>query len=130
MILLVDDDEAVRKFVRLILERAGYGVTEAANAAEALRYVETHAPPPELLLTDIVMPGMNGIALAARAHKLQPALHVLFMSGFAQDFARELSGCVCVSKPFKEAELLSAVQAAIGRPSAEGSASPEAGKTH
>ena len=122
MILVVDDDADIRRFVGYILERAGYTVVAAADAAEALRFVETHEPPPELLLTDIVMPDMTGISLAARAHKLQPGLHVLFMSGFADDFARELSGCICVSKPFKEAELLTAVQSAIGRPSGQSEA--------
>jgi two-component system cell cycle response regulator CpdR len=114
MILVVDDDANVRQFVRLALEDAGYSVTAAASADEAWRILQQS--PPDLLLTDIVMPGANGLVLAARAHKLKPDLHVIFMTGFAQEYHDELSGSVCLSKPFSIATLLSAVESAIGHP--------------
>jgi CheY-like chemotaxis protein len=120
VIVLVDDEAAVRRFVRSILERAGNVVIEAPLAEDALREIEKQESLPDLLLTDIVMPGMNGIMLAAQAHKRWPGLHVLFMSGFAQDYAADLSGSVCLSKPFKAGELVAAVQSAIGA-STEGS---------
>jgi two-component system, cell cycle sensor histidine kinase and response regulator CckA len=113
LILVVDDEVTVRRFVRALLEQAGHTVLEAACGDDALALLRDQAPLPELMLTDIVMPGMNGIALAARAHKLAPNLHVVFMSGFTQDYASELTGSVCLSKPFKPAELLSTVHSAL-----------------
>ncbi len=112
-ILVVDDEPAIRHFVRSILEHAGHEVIDASQGEEALGILQGAAPPPDLLLTDIVMPGMNGIMLAAQAHHFVPGLHVIFMSGFSQDFADELSGSVCLSKPFKPAELIAAIQAAV-----------------
>lgn len=113
MILVVDDESTIRRFVRAILERSGHSVMEAALGEEALGLLRAQVPAPDLLLTDIVMPGMNGLALAAQAHKIVPGLHVIFMSGFAQDYTSELTGSVCVSKPFKPAELVSAVHSAL-----------------
>ena len=113
MILVVDDESGVRRFVRSILERAGHEVVEAPAGEEALGILRDVAREPDLLLTDIVMPGMNGLALAAQAHKIIPGLHVLFMSGFAQDYTDELTGSVCVAKPFTAAQLISAVRSAL-----------------
>jgi two-component system cell cycle sensor histidine kinase/response regulator CckA len=119
-ILLVDDEPTMLRLCRQILELGGYEVLPAGNAAEALRLLENSTV--DLLLTDIVMPGMNGITLAAHAHQKWPGIPVLFMSGFSQDYATDLSGSVCVSKPFKPADLLAAVHAALGRgPSADSS---------
>jgi CheY-like chemotaxis protein len=116
VILVVDDEAEIRKLVRLLTERAGYRVREASNADDALRILQEGAPPPNLLLTDIVMPGMSGLGLAARAHHLQPSLPVIFMTGFANEYQAELSGSVCLRKPFKAAELLTAIQDVIGPP--------------
>jgi len=113
LILVVDDEPAIRRFVRSILEGSGHTVMEASLGEEALGLLREQVPPPDLLLTDIVMPGMNGLALAAQAHKILPGLHVLFMSGFSQEYTAELTGSVCVSKPFKAAELVSAVHSAL-----------------
>jgi two-component system cell cycle sensor histidine kinase/response regulator CckA len=114
LILVVDDESVVRRFTRSILERAGHQVIEASRAEEALQVLEEHGTPPDLLLTDIVMPGMNGIALAGEAHQKWPDLHVLFMSGFSGEYEAELTGSVCVSKPFKPDQLLTAVHSALG----------------
>ena len=117
MILVVDDEEDIRKLVRAILaERGGYRVTEAASADEALQILQERLLEPQLLLTDIVMPGMSGLALAARAHQLRPSLPVIFMTGFADEYQAELSGSVCLRKPFKPPELLSVIQNLIGPP--------------
>lgn len=117
MILVVDDERHIRNLVRIILaERGGYRVTEAASADEALRILQERLLEPQLLLTDIVMPGMSGLALAARAHQLRPSLPVIFMTGFADEFQAELSGSVCLRKPFKAPELLTAVRDVIGLP--------------
>ena len=108
MILVVDDERPVRDVVRSILSAAGYEVMEAGDAGEALAVLREHAP--ELLLTDIVMPGLSGLGLAAQAHHLQPKLPVMFMSGFASQYEEELSGSVCLRKPFTAGELLTAVE--------------------
>jgi hypothetical protein len=83
LILVVDDERDVRNLVRILAERAGYRVTEASNAEDALRMIEERLLEPQLLLTDIVMPGLNGLTLAARAHHIRPSLPVMFMTGFA-----------------------------------------------
>jgi CheY-like chemotaxis protein len=107
MILVVDDEDTVRSLVRTILEHAGHEVLEAANAAQALEMLSERTP--DVLLTDIVMPGMNGLALAAEAHHRRPGIPVIFMSGFASRYADELIGSICLRKPFTANELLLAV---------------------
>ena len=115
MILVVDDDRTVRDLVTSILARGGHEVMGAADAREALRILENQ--PTDLLLTDIVMPGMSGLALAARAHHDRPELRVMFMSGYANQYEEELSGSVCLAKPFTNSSLLAAVEEvlALGR---------------
>lgn len=113
MILVVDDEPGVRHVVRTTLERAGYSVREAASAEEAMRTLGEQ-PPPRVLLTDIVMPGKNGLWLAAQVHRALPAVRVLFMSGFVQDYRVELTGAVCLSKPFTAAQLLAAIEDIAG----------------
>ncbi|MEJ5276950.1 MAG: PAS domain S-box protein [Thermogemmata sp.] len=84
-ILLVEDDEAVRGLAQTSLEMYGYRVLWAADAAEALRLVEEHAGRIDLLLTDVVMPGMSGRELVEQVRQRQPHLKVLFMSGYTDD---------------------------------------------
>jgi CheY-like chemotaxis protein len=115
-ILVVDDERAIRILVRAVLERAGYRVTEAPDAEAAIEALQDRLLEPRLMLTDIVMPGMNGLALAAQAHQLRPSLPVMFMTGFAEEYQAELCGSVCIRKPFKATELLAAVQDVIGLP--------------
>ena len=116
MILVVDDERDIRNLVRILAERGGYSVQEASSAEEALGFLQERLLEPQLLLTDIVMPGMSGLALAARAHQLRPTLPVMFMTGFADEFQAELCGSVCLRKPFKAPELLTAIQDVIGPP--------------
>lgn len=116
MILVVDDEREIRSLVRILAERAGYQVVEASSAEEALQLLEERGLEPRLLLTDIAMPGMNGLALAATMHHFRPGLPVLFMTGFADEYQAELSGSVVLRKPFKGAELLTAIQDVIGLP--------------
>lgn len=82
-VLLVEDQQQVRTVIRLTLESLGYRVLEAANGATALELAGTSAP--QLLLTDLVMPGMGGAELAGLLHEQVPELQVLFMSGYAAD---------------------------------------------
>ncbi|HET9985649.1 MAG TPA: PAS domain S-box protein [Longimicrobiales bacterium] len=101
-ILLVEDDAAVRRLARRILDGAGYRVLEAAGGAEAIRLtLDAAAPRIDLLLTDLVMPQMSGVELARRLTRRQPDLKVLFMSGYAADTI-ERQGALGPDTPFLE----------------------------
>jgi CheY-like chemotaxis protein len=87
-ILLVEDEASVRKLTRVILERNGYRVVEAAHGVEALQIWKQYAGPIHLLMTDIVMPeGIGGRELAVRLREHTPDLRVLFTSGYSADIA-------------------------------------------
>ena len=83
-LLLVEDEAAVRGSVRRLLERQGYTVVEARHGADALRIVESGEWPIDLVLTDLVMPEMGGRELVERLRARQPALKVLYMSGYTE----------------------------------------------
>src|SRR5574337_1586889 len=80
-ILLAEDDNDMRRFLVKALQNAGYSVTSFDNGASA--YNRLREEPFELLLTDIVMPEMDGIALARRAAELDPDIKIMFITGFA-----------------------------------------------
>lgn len=82
-ILLVEDEEAVRVLARKTLQDFGYRILEAANGEEVLRVIQTHREKIHLLLTDVVMPGMNGREVAERLSPLFPEMKVLYMTGYA-----------------------------------------------
>ncbi len=91
-VLMVEDEEGVRLVVRGFLEARGYRVLEAANGEEALRLAAAQNGPIHLLLTDMIMPAMNGPALAEHIRRQRPAIKVLFMSGYASRGARQNHG--------------------------------------
>ncbi len=84
-ILLVEDDDQVRRVARSILQRLGYRVIEARNAGEALLYCEQHDGMIDLLMTDVVMPQMSGPDMAKRLAKDRPDMRLLCMSGYTDD---------------------------------------------
>ncbi|MGA8538900.1 MAG: ATP-binding protein, partial [Terriglobales bacterium] len=84
-ILLVEDETNLRRLARQYLERQGYKILEAEDGAAALQIVDGHKGAIDLLLTDIIMPGMNGRELAAHITKLVPAIRVLYMSGYTEN---------------------------------------------
>ncbi len=84
-VLLVEDEDAVREIVRRVLERPGYYVLEASSGPRALALSATWARGIDLLLTDVIMPEMNGPQLAAQLLVLRPGLRVLYASGYAAD---------------------------------------------
>ena len=84
-ILLAEDEENVRKLLRLVLETGGYRVLEAADGREAWRVFEQHAGSIDLLLTDVIMPGLNGHELVEQALASKPGLKVIYMSGYTGD---------------------------------------------
>ncbi len=85
-ILLVEDEESVRKVARTILGKNGYTILEATRGDEALRLLEeSNSRPIHLLITDLVMPGMNGVDLADQLRLKRPEMKVLFMSGYTDN---------------------------------------------
>jgi two-component system cell cycle sensor histidine kinase/response regulator CckA len=88
-ILLVEDDAAVRRLVSQMLRRLGYDVLEAINGAEAMQLVENEQPALDLLLTDVIMPQMNGKELSLALSPLYPSLPTVFMSGYTDDVLRD-----------------------------------------
>ena len=99
-ILLVEDEQAVRELVRIILERAGHSVVEAANAEEGETLFEA-MDAVDLLVSDVVLPGRSGFELFHRLHAKRPALRVLFMSGYT-DYAMHDETIVERDLPFLE----------------------------
>ncbi len=86
MVLVVEDEPAVRSLARRFLETAGYTVAEASNAAEAMVFVEANPGKIELLLTDVIMPEQSGPELAKRVRVIQPDVRILYMSGYPGEF--------------------------------------------
>jgi CheY-like chemotaxis protein len=108
-VLLVEDEDIVRSLVGEMLEGAGYTVISAADAAEAERLAAEHTGSIELLMTDVVMPGMSGPVLAERLLPERPGLRVLFTSGYTEDAITARTalseGTAFLSKPFTAADL-------------------------
>jgi CheY-like chemotaxis protein len=117
-IRVAEDDDSTRSVVNRVLQRAGYQVLLAPDGVQALRIVESHASAIDLLLTDVIMPGLSGPQLSARAHEHAPHLPVLFMSGYPADALSEVSGLQLetdfIAKPFASAALLQRVAMKLG----------------
>jgi len=118
-LLLAEDEAALRSALRRRLERLGYEVLTADTPGEVIRLAREHRGQIHLLLTDVVMPEMNGRDLAENILALHPAVSVLFMSGYTADvIAREGvldEGVSFLQKPFSEVELAAAVREALDR---------------
>ena len=113
VVLLVEDEDAVRKLARMILETGGYTVLDARNGREGLALCEAHEGPIDLLVTDVVMPELGGRELAEGALKLRPGMKVLFMSGHTQDVVLKegvQKGAAFLQKPFTPAGLAQKVR--------------------
>jgi CheY-like chemotaxis protein len=111
-ILIVDDEAAVRHVVQRLLERAGYAVLSAANGEEALALAGQHEGQIDLLITDIVLPGLPGPEIAAQIAETRADIKVLYSSGYPGDeiTRRGLDpGAAFVEKPFAPATFLQAV---------------------
>ena len=108
-VLLVEDDGSVRAVARRILERAGYTVIEAASGGEALKLFDARGAEIDVVLTDMVMPGMSGRELAVKLRERNPSLRALFMSGYTEDSVLLLGmadpGAAFIQKPFSARSL-------------------------
>lgn len=121
-ILLVEDEVPLRQVVREILQRHGYCVLEAEDPEDALRLGRSHPGVIHLLLTDVVMPQMNGRELAEQFRTLRPSTAILFVSGYTEESIiqhRGLArGLALLSKPITPDMLLQRVRAMLGEPGA------------
>jgi len=123
-ILLVEDEPAILNMVRMMLERKGYSVLSAATPAEAIALAKIHADKIHLLMTDVVMPEMNGRDLARHLIAVYPDVKLLFMSGYTANVIAHQGvldeGVSFIQKPFSRADLLvklrSVLDEATGRP--------------
>jgi DNA-binding response OmpR family regulator len=125
-VLIVDDEAALRKLVRRVLELDGYRVFDAADGDAALAQLRRHRPEIDLLFTDILMPGVNGVELARRAAQRWPDLPILYASGYdggqLKAHGVDEASIDLLVKPFTPAELVDRVARALGR--ARGQAPP------
>ena len=113
-ILLVDDEETVRRFSSRVLQKHGFDVLSAGTGTDAIAAVRDRGRPIHLLLTDVMMPGMNGCQLAEQLLAQLPSLRVLFMSGYAEDVLATnvglVPGAAFLGKPFKPKALVTKVR--------------------
>ncbi len=111
-ILLAEDDAAMRGFIAKALEKSGHTVTSLGDGLEALHALQQG--PYDLLLTDIVMPGMDGIALSTQAARLHPSMKIMFITGFAamttQDPGLQSVPHKVIAKPFHLGNLTQEVE--------------------
>lgn len=115
-VLLVDDEEALRRFAARVLERDGFGVFEAEDGAEALELLGTRAAAVEVVVSDIVMPRLNGVELMQALATSHPDLPVILMTGYATGPLTELGiavPCAVLNKPFPSERLLEEVRRCI-----------------
>ena len=116
-VLLVEDDENVRRLTARMLKARGYSVLQAGDGAQALEILEGFRDPVHLLLTDVVLPRMGGRQLAEQVVARRPEIRVLYMSGYSDDVVLQHRltehGVVLVQKPFTADTLVRKVQQAL-----------------
>lgn len=117
-LLFVEDDDLLRHLTVAELSSHGYRLIEASNSEEALKAVRVHTGPIHLLITDVIMPHMNGVELARRFHEIRPDAKVLYISGYMHDTLpdRDPSAQVLL-KPFASDVLVARVRALLDAPS-------------
>ncbi len=110
----MEDDGRVRRLARTILFRQGYRVLDAPDGETALALLEESREEPDLLLTDVVMPGMNGKVLADRVSEIFPQVSVLYMSGYTDEAIVNQRGLLrdvdFLHKPFSVSSLVTKVR--------------------
>jgi two-component system, cell cycle sensor histidine kinase and response regulator CckA len=118
-LLLAEDDDGVRALAELMLSDHGFTVLAARDGIQALRIADQHEEPIDLLLTDVVMPRMNGPELADALAAVRPGIRVLYMSGYADaSVIPEAAALAVVPKPFSEEVLVGTVREALDGPAA------------
>ena len=116
-VLVVEDDEALRKLITALLASSGYKVLDAGNGEAALQLVQGSDEHIDLLLTDMLMPGMSGVELSAQLRKIRPHLKILLMSGYAGDLIQRYgvaeTEIMMIEKPFTRNGFLSKIRVAL-----------------
>jgi CheY-like chemotaxis protein len=115
-ILVVEDVEAIRKMVCAILVAHGYKCVEAVDGREALHLIEDGGGPFELVLTDMIMPRMNGAELARNLSRIRPGIPIVYMSGYTEEsVVRDVANSpgAFLAKPFTAAALLETVRRSL-----------------
>lgn len=119
-VLVVDDEDLVRKIAVEVMTQSGYRVIEASSAIEALKICEQKDAKVDLILTDLIMPKMNGPELVRKMVARNPHIRVVYMSGYNDDAVEHIESLetqeAFVQKPFLPKSLLGAVKDALGRP--------------
>jgi CheY-like chemotaxis protein len=118
-VLLVEDEESLRELIDELLEANGYEVLAAEDPTKAIETAQRHEGVIHLLLTDVVMPGMNGRELALRVKERRPDIRVLYMSGYTEDAIAHRgvleAGAFLISKPFTEESLTRKLREVLAR---------------
>ena len=124
-VLIVEDQEAVLRYAKASLETYGYHVLDAANGNAAMAVAQNYSGQIDLILTDVVLPGMNGKVLAEQLTAARPDLKVLFMSGYPADVIAHRgvldSGVSYIPKPFSPDGLASKIQEVLAGTSSSAS---------
>ena len=123
-VLVVEDEAVVLDLIINILRPEGYKVITARNGVEALQAVQAHDAPIDLVLTDIIMPGMSGGEMVQQLLQIKPAIRVLYMSGYTKYTVLDHGTLESVSsfiwKPFSPADLLATIRTVLDTPSGPG----------
>jgi CheY-like chemotaxis protein len=114
-ILVVEDQDQLRKMAVRVLRDYGYEVIESANPEEALLHSERYAGPIHLMLTDVIMPGMTGPELVGRIKSARPSMEIVYMSGYSQHTTLDLAGAF-LPKPFSPQALAIKVRETLDAP--------------
>ncbi|MDD3020462.1 MAG: response regulator [Alphaproteobacteria bacterium] len=119
-ILIAEDDPSMRQFLMMALEKAGHHVTSCADGLAAFYAVEAIGETIDLLLADIVMPGMDGIELSQKATKMHPHIKILFITGFSAvamgPNGDQATPARVLSKPFHLNDLVAQITEILGNP--------------
>lgn len=118
-VLLVEDEEPVRAFASRALKLRGYKVTEASSGEQALSLLTDNRLQIELIVSDVVMPGLDGVSWVRQALKDRPGTRVIFMSGYTEDVFEDgrnpVEGASFLQKPFSLSDLIAAVAGELNR---------------
>jgi CheY-like chemotaxis protein len=119
LVLVIDDDDAIREYVGFMLRKEGFIVIEATNGNEGIAAARTN--PPDLIITDLVMPDKEGIETIREITKLRPACKIIAMSGSVNSnayltMAKHLGAHCVLRKPFERSQLEEAVHQALAAP--------------
>ena len=117
IVMVVEDEENVRGLAVRVLKQYGYTVCDAPNAEACLAFLDEETLVPDLLLTDVVMPGLNGRELFEEVKQRYPDVRVLYMSGYTEDIVTHrgvlMEGIPFIQKPFAVEGLASRVRAVL-----------------